>query len=219
MHSALKKTVLAIIVFATLLAGLPLTGLLIRKGIHTLDRKTKPAVESESELTSVLDDDEARHVTLKDTVSKGTAILPVQELLEPKIPYTSRENAVLAINSPLIINEPPPYGKEGARFFSNEEERKKFTNLVVLFSAYNFGEATHVQEIEFLKLLFYDTVALQYQASIRLADADGTRAELILTVGHNMDESIFYITTQSPEYFDYEQSRGETETEWEDAYA
>ena len=219
MHPALKKTILIIIVFAALLIGLPFAGRLIRKGILRLDKKTTPAAESETELTSILDHEDAGYATVKEAAIEGTAILPVQEMLETKIPYTEKEKAVIAVNSPLIINEPGPYAEACVQFLSGEEEREKFINLAVLYSAYNFGENIHVQEIEFMDLLYYDTVVLQYKIALRLADDEGNSAELFLDAGHNMDESIFYITTQLPEFYDYEQMRGETETEWEDAYA
>lgn len=219
MHPALKKTILILIVFAALLIGLPLSGRLIRKGILKLDRKTVPVVESETELTSVLDVEKPGFVSLQTASIEGTALLPVQEMLETKIPYTEKEKAVIAVNSPLIINEPGPYGEACVQFFSNAEEKEKFINLAILYSAYNFGEKIHVQEIEFQDLLYYDTVVLQYKIALRLTDDEGNSAELILDAGHNMDEGIFYITTQLPEFFDYEQTQGETETEWEDAYA
>lgn len=219
MHPALKKTVLIIIVFAALVIGLPLAGRLIRRGILSLDKKINVVQESETEAAGTLEEGEAKFVTLKDALTGGTAILPTQELLETKIPYTDKEKAVIAANSPLIINEPGPYGQLGARFMTDEEEKEKFTNLAVIFSAYNFGEKIHVQEIEFQDLLGYDTVVLQYKVILRLLDEEGNSAELILDAGHNIDESIFFITTQLPEFFDYEQRQGATETEWEDAYA
>lgn len=219
MHPALKKTVLVLVLFAALLVGLPIAGAYIRKGLNTLSRSASGKQESETELTGVLDEEDASFVTLADVNREGVSILPVQDLMETQIPYTDRENTVLSVNRPLIVNEPAPYGKLSAQFLSGDEEREKFTNLVVLYSAYNFGEGVHVQEIEFMDLLYYDSVVLQYRAAITLSDAENNSTRVILTVGHNLDEYIFYITTQVPEYIDYEQDQGETETEWEDAYA
>jgi len=219
MHPALKKALLTAVVFAALLIGLPFAGRLIQRGILSLDQKAVPALESESELTSILDEKTSRYITLEEVAKKGSAVLPVQELMETKIPYTDKEKEVLARSSPLLISEPAPYGKEGAAFLSSEEEKEQFLNLVILFCAYNFGEKAYVKEIEFADLLYYDTVVLQYKAAVRLSDEGGGSAELVLAAGHNLDEAIFYITTQFPEYFDYEITRDETETEWEDLYA